>query len=282
MVTMTPKPKHWDGDYGAWFKDAQVAAAYPNRPPYPEDAIQLLAQLVGEADVRAGHSRAVLDVGCGTGDIARRLAPLVDRIDAVDFSGTMIAQGQRLPGGDHPHIRWTESAVETAPLSPPYALVTAGESLHWMQWGVVLPRLRTALAPGGLLAILNRDWDQPQALRDRLRPIFAQFSANKDYRPRNLLAELEQRELFRERGRRRCGPEPWHPTPEEYLLCRHSQNAFAREQMGSADVAAFDAAIAAALGDLCREGVLREVGGRYLLQVEANVVWGEPMGCPDY
>lgn len=280
-MTMAPKPKHWDGDYGAWFKDAQVAAAYPHRPPYPASAIHALAQLAAAADGPPGHRRAVLDIGCGTGDVARRLAPLVDRIDAIDFSGAMIAQGQRLPGGAHPAIRWTESAVETAPLSPPYALVTAGESLHWMRWDVVLPRLRAALAPSGVLAILTRDWDQPQALRDRLRPIFARFSANKDYRPRNLLAELAQRGLFRERGRRRCGPEPWHPTLGEYLRCRHSQNAFAREQMGPADVAAFDAAIAAALSELCREGVVREAGGRYLLQVEATVVWGEPLGGPD-
>lgn len=181
-MTMTPKPKHWDGDYGAWFKDAQVAAAYPHRPPYPTAAIDVLVQLAGAADGAPGRRRAVLDIGCGTGDVARRLAPLMDRIDAVDFSDAMIAQGQRLPGGAHPAIRWTESAVETAPLSPPYALVTAGESLHWMRWDVVLPRLRAALAPGGVLAILNRDWDQPQALRDRLRPIFARFSANKDYR----------------------------------------------------------------------------------------------------
>ena len=46
--------------------------------------------------------------------------------------------------------------METAPLDPPYALVTAGESLHWMAWEVVLPRFAAALVPGGLLAIADR------------------------------------------------------------------------------------------------------------------------------
>ena len=268
-------------DDGSWFKDAQVAAAYPNRPPYPQAAIDLLAQLAGAAALPPGQERAVLDIGCGTGDVARRIAPLVDRVDAVDFSAAMLAEGRRLPGGDHPDLHWTEGAAETAPLRPPYALVTAGESLHWMRLDVVLPRLAQALAPGGMLAILNRDWDQPAALRQRLLPIFLRFSsANQGSRPGGRLGDLQQPGVFREHGRRRCGPEPWQPTLQEYLHCRHSQNAFAREQLSPAEVAAYDAAIAGALRDLCREGVLHEADGRYHFQVEASVVWGEPQGGP--
>ena len=41
--------------------------------------------------------------------------------------------------------------METAPLDPPYVLAVAGESLHWMEWSVVLPRLAEALEPGALL-----------------------------------------------------------------------------------------------------------------------------------
>ena len=272
---MEPKPKGLEG-YGAWFKDALVAEAYPNRPPYPEAAIRRLRELAERASVPGGTERTVLDVGCGTGDVARRLAPLVDRVDAVDFSGAMIAQGQRLPGGDHPHLRWMENAVEEAPLAPPYALVTAGESLHWMAWEVVLPTLRAALAPGGVLALLNRHWDPPPVWA-RLKPIFAAYSANTDFQPYDLVTELTKRGLFREVSRETCGPEPWRPTLEEYLLCRHSQNGFSRTHMGPGRAAAFDTAIEQALADLCREGLIQESGGRYELCVRATVVWGEPL-----
>src|SRR6266487_724269 len=109
-------------------------AAYPSRPPYAHAAIEFLSELTTDP-------RRVLDIGCGTGDIARRLAPLVDRVDAVDFSAGMIEIGRDLPCGTASNIRWIIGKLEDVPLDPPYALVTAGESLHWMDWEIVLPRL---------------------------------------------------------------------------------------------------------------------------------------------
>ncbi len=148
---MHPKPRGWSAEYAAWFQDPGIVRAYPNRPPYPDEAITFLVGLI------ADQPRAVLDVGCGTGDLARRLAPLVDRVDAVDVSLGMIEQGRRQPGGDHSNLRWIHVAVEHAPIQPPYALVTAGESLHWMDWEVVLPRLAASMSATGFLAIVERD-----------------------------------------------------------------------------------------------------------------------------
>src|SRR5919108_3487382 len=170
-----PRPAHLSGEYGAWFKDQLIAEAYPARPPYPRDCIDLLASLAVDSP------RTVLDVGCGTGDLARRLAPLVDRVDAVDFSSAMLARGRQLPGGAARNLRWIEAAVEQAPLEPPYALISAGESLHWMDWEVVLPRLAASLSPHGVLAIAGRHWDAPPALYERLRPIFVRYSAARGY-----------------------------------------------------------------------------------------------------
>ena len=140
-------------EYAAQFQDAAVVAAYPSRPPYPDGVFKALAGLIGDGP------RTVLDLGCGTGDLARRLAPLVERVDAVDISEGMIALGKTLPGGDAPNLRWIVGSAEDAPIAPPYGLVVAGESLHWMAWDVVLPRVREALAPGGMLAIVGRgEW----------------------------------------------------------------------------------------------------------------------------
>jgi SAM-dependent methyltransferase len=77
---MRPKPELYNSHYAEWFKDPDVIAAYPSRPPYARAAIEFLSELITD------RPRRVLDIGCGTGDIARRLAPLVDRVDAVDFS----------------------------------------------------------------------------------------------------------------------------------------------------------------------------------------------------
>jgi trans-aconitate methyltransferase len=53
-------------------------------------------------------------------------------------------------------VNWQVAPIEMAHLYPPYALITAGESLHWMDWPVVMPRFRDALSPGGVVAIAGR------------------------------------------------------------------------------------------------------------------------------
>src|SRR5215211_5806395 len=144
----------------------------------------------------------------------------------------MLAVGRKLAGGDHPRLRWQLAAAESARLAPPYALVTAGESLHWMDWPVVCARFGDALAPGGVLAVVERDWDGPPALTARLRPIFARYSSVRDFRPMDVIAEIERRGLFTRLGQRRCGPEAWRPSVEEYLECRHSQRGFSWTHLG--------------------------------------------------
>jgi SAM-dependent methyltransferase len=270
---MYPKPSHHSADYAAWFRDPLIAQAYPHRPPYPNAVFSLLASLV------AGGAGAVLDLGAGTGDLARRLAamaPLVTRVDAVDASAAMVEQGKSLPGGDHPRLRWIVGMAEEAPLTPPYALATAGESLHWMAWEVVLPRMARALAPGAVLAVVERNWGGPPAMRERLLPLYQRYSPVRDYRPYDLIAELTARGLFVETGRQRSDPVPWTPTVAEYLACQHSQRSCSRTHMGPAAVAAFDAAVVSMLEELCRQGAIAERDGRLQLAVTATVVWGRP------
>ena len=254
-----------------------MARAYPNRPPYPEEVLSLLRSLIPNGAVSEAD---VLDLGAGTGDIARRLAPLVKRVDAVDPSEAMMQIGKALPGGDHPCLRWVPGMAEDAPLEPPYHLATAGESLHWMDWEVVLPRVARSLAPGAVLAIISRNWDGPPALRERLIPIFERYSPVTDYQPCDLVTELFSRELFAEVGRQRYGPAPWTPTIDEYVECRHSQRGFSRTHMGEAAVAAFDAAVIATLDELCRHETIAERDGRFQLSVTASVVWGWPLPRP--
>jgi hypothetical protein len=77
------------------FNEQSVVAAYAHRPPIPAPVFDVLLGLLADGP------GAVLDAGCGTGAVARRLAPHVARVDAVDVSRPMIDAGRRLPGGDH-------------------------------------------------------------------------------------------------------------------------------------------------------------------------------------
>ena len=130
---MFQKPKHYGTQYAATFHDIGVVDSYPNRPPYPDNVFEILEGLL------SGLPRSVLDIGCGTGDIARRIVDSVERVDAVDFSQAMIEKGRNLDNGNNAKLNWIHGRTEEALLNPPYGLVAAGESILWMDWEVLIP-----------------------------------------------------------------------------------------------------------------------------------------------
>jgi SAM-dependent methyltransferase len=268
-----PKPELYSSHYGTWFQDPLVVEAYPARPPYPSAVFEHLVGLIRDTPAN------LLDVGSGPGDIARRLAPLVARVDAVDASAAMLDVGRASAGGDAPNLRWIHSRLEDAQtlLQPAYALITAGESLHWLEWDIALPLFARLLTPGGVLAIIDRRWDGPPVLGERLLPIFQRYSPL-PWQNVSLLEELRRRALFDLLGQARFGPEAWRTTREQYILARHSQRTFSRTHMGPTDVQAFDTALRGILDELCADGTLECEGDRLQVPVSASVSWGRPRG----
>jgi SAM-dependent methyltransferase len=231
---MEPKPPGWDVRYANVFQEASVVASYPNRPPYPQATIDELARLASGG--------AVVDAGCGTGEIARRLAPLVQRVDAVDVSAPMLELAKTLPGAER--VRWVHSGIEDAQLDPPYDLVTAGDSVHWFDWERALPRI-FELAPR--FAIVRRDWFKGNDdVVEQLRPVWVRHSWNTEFRPLDPVAELEQRGLLRIVSTFESPTEVWRPTQDEIVGLHFSQSGFARERLD--DPEGFDRDLREALG----------------------------------
>lgn len=95
----------------------------------------------------------VLDVGCGAGAFAARLATRVEHVDALDRSPVMIeAARRRTPS----NARCVVADVVTDPLpAESYDAVLSISALHHLPLDVALPRLATALRPGGVLAAVS-------------------------------------------------------------------------------------------------------------------------------
>jgi ubiquinone/menaquinone biosynthesis C-methylase UbiE len=261
---MEPKPAFLGPHVASAFQEESVIAAYPRRAPYPQSLFQKLVELM------TGPSRRVLDVGTGTGDVARRLAPYVARVDAVDWSAGMIALGKQLPGGDDTRIHWTHGRIEEVALDPPYSLITAGESLHWMDWNAVLPRFATALEAEALFAIVNRS-EHEVPWREALKPVYRRYSTNQEYRPYDMLHELESRGLFRRAGKWDSEPVPFAQPVEDYIEYHHSMSGFSRERMGPIAAQAFDDELRAILlAHADADGVLH-------MQIVGSVEWGTPL-----
>jgi len=263
---MIAKPSFLGPKYGSAFEDPTVVASYHTRPPYPEEAFELLAGLL------ASRPGAVLDLGCGPGIVARRLVDLgehVTRVDALDASPAMLAEGRRLPNGDYPRLRWILGRAEDAPLAPPYTLATAAASLHWMEWATVLPRLHDALTPDGLLVVIV-DANPPRRWQAELVPILQRYSTNREYRPGfDLVDALAERGLFAVHERRKTGPVIFRQSIDEYVESFHARSGFSRARMTPEAVEAFDEAV--------RSLVERHGVSDVEHEVIADVAWGRPL-----
>ncbi|MFI9592197.1 class I SAM-dependent methyltransferase [Nonomuraea sp. NPDC052265] len=99
-----------------------------------------------------GGARTALDVGCGTGRFARRLAGLGIEVDAVDPAPEVIEAASAAPVDG---VRFLCADVTRMELpAGRYDYISCLASLHHMPFGTVAA-LRDALAPGGVLAVLG-------------------------------------------------------------------------------------------------------------------------------
>lgn len=262
---MQPKPDFFGPQHAARFQDQSVVDRYHLRPVCPPETFPMLARLISD------EPRAVLDVGCGTGDVARNLLNYVERIDAVDISLPMMEKGKSLPGGDSPKIRWLHGQAEDVELDPPYALVTAGQSIHWLDWHIVFPRLQQALTPRGFLAILGPE-ELPPPWANSLRATIKRYSTNQGYKPIDLIAELEQRRLFQKAGEIQTSAVPFRQPVNEYIEAYHAKSSLSRDHMTREAAAAFDREMREMLAQYANAGEIT-------VQVVGHIVWGKPLGA---
>ncbi|CAJ62283.1 MULTISPECIES: class I SAM-dependent methyltransferase [Frankia] len=94
--------------------------------------------------------RRVLDVGCGAGAFAARLAQRSEQVDAVDRSAEMIEQARR---GTPRNVHCVLADVLADPLpGKDYDAIFSISALHHMPLPEALGVLAAALRPGGVLA----------------------------------------------------------------------------------------------------------------------------------
>jgi SAM-dependent methyltransferase len=97
--------------------------------------------------------RTALDVGCGAGRFAYRLAGLGVEVDAIDPSAEVLAQARASAGQGAPRFEQAD-VTEVALPEGRYDFISCLASIHHVPFGTVAA-LRDALAPGGVLVILG-------------------------------------------------------------------------------------------------------------------------------
>lgn len=261
--TLLQKPAHLGPRYGEQFGDASIAAAYCTRPPYPADFFEFLKSL------HAPGARRILELGSGTGDVTLRLTDQCERIDAVEPSESMLKIARQRDGAADQRIRWIQSPAEDAPFDGPYTLAVASESLHWMEWSIVLPKLLKALAPDAFLVLAERETDGNPPWSAEIAQLIPKYSTNQEFQPYDLVNELTSRALFREAGRYKTSPVAFAQSIDDHIESMHSRNGFSRDRMDKTMAAEFDRAFRQLLQRDCPDGIVR-------MNTVVKVIWGRP------
>jgi len=122
------------------------------RPRYPETLVTLLRDTFG----LDGRGR-LLDLGCGPGPVALRLAHLFERVIAIDPEPEMLAEGRaQAERAGVSNIEWRSGSSEdlSAKLGS-FRLVTMGNSFHWMDRQRTLDALYDLVTAGGGIAVVG-------------------------------------------------------------------------------------------------------------------------------
>jgi ubiquinone/menaquinone biosynthesis C-methylase UbiE len=138
------------------------AASYYSRyrSGYPVDRVDALARMAG-----LNGSQNVLDIGCGTGQIAIPLARHAGVVTAIDPVAEMLAYGaDAARAAGVPNIVWRQGHAEQLPaLAEPGArLAVFAASFHWTNRAAVLAVLDRLLDRDGRVVVINDVLDEAE------------------------------------------------------------------------------------------------------------------------
>jgi SAM-dependent methyltransferase len=156
------------------------------RPPDPQFSEPRLAAIYDALDadrtdldtyvaiVSELRARTILDVGCGTGELACRLAGLGFDVTGVDPASASLNVAATKPNGDR--VTWRHGTVGDCPLRPVDLAVMTGNVAQVFldndEWSSTLSAVSRRLRPSGHLVFETRDperraWEEwtPSATR---------------------------------------------------------------------------------------------------------------------
>ena len=146
---MTVLPGSAGRRYGRVFDE--IAAEYDrHRPAYPDELIDQACRIAG-----LGSGDAVLEVGCGSGQLTRSLAGRGLRVTALEPGTSLISLAtQDLAGSAE--VEFVNAQFEDARLPhEQFRAVSSATAFHWVDPEVSWQRAADVLVPSGTLALMQ-------------------------------------------------------------------------------------------------------------------------------
>ncbi|TDH07139.1 hypothetical protein EPR50_G00120480 [Perca flavescens] len=118
----------------------------------PDEIKNIILQYLDEKKGQP-HVLAV-DLGCGTGQNSRLLAPHFQEVVGIDISECQLEEARAVPG--YPNITYRKGTAEELPFPDGSVdLLTAASAAHWFDQTRFLAEASRALKPRGCMALLG-------------------------------------------------------------------------------------------------------------------------------
>lgn len=173
---------------------------------------EVLEKMLASAELRP-HMR-VLDLCCGTGIVARAIAPRVREVHAFDITPAMIAKARQLGRAKGlKNIRYRVGDAEATPYKKGFfdVVVTRLAFHHFEKPHRVVEETVRIVKPGGRVVVADIITDR----REKVSELHNALEKLRDPSHVRMLKEAELLKLFRDGGFRLTGKEQWH-TPREF------------------------------------------------------------------
>jgi len=161
------------------------------RQGYPSEIVDAVL-----ANAAVGRGGAVLEIGCGTGQLTRQLAGRALRLTAIDIGPAMVGVARRNVADST--ARFHVCSFEEFAGCGPFDLIVSATAFHWVDPGVGLAKAARLLRPGGWLALLMTQERYPEPLGSRLRELWMRYSRQRSGWPGQpaWLTALQDSRLF--------------------------------------------------------------------------------------
>merc|ERR1712223_626922 len=140
------------------FEEADHSALYAKvRPEPPESLIQSVLKF----HHGTGNLNLATDLGCGSGQFTKLLAPHFSKVVASDVSKAMLEEGKKRNLGDH--VTWLEGAAEevVGVAKDEVDFISICQALHWTSPEPLFVQVGRCLRQGGCFAVVGYDFSRP-------------------------------------------------------------------------------------------------------------------------
>ncbi|MDA0667299.1 MAG: class I SAM-dependent methyltransferase [Planctomycetota bacterium] len=119
-----------------------------------------------------------LDLGTGTGLVAREMALRGAEVVGLDRAGPLLKEAVRLDKSAGVSVRYVEAPVEAMGLDgESFDLIVAGQCWHWFERRTVLQQIKNLLNEGGVLVVAHFDWlPIPESMVEATEKLILKYS----------------------------------------------------------------------------------------------------------